>query len=194
MTLIEVLAGLAILSTVLVAILIAKGRYTRQHARAARLTEVVAATDQLLSEQWTDQGIAPGESGPLPGLPDYEWRTFMHAAVLPRELENHARLVRLEVTRADTNNTNNTPILTLDLLTPPEVPPPPEAPEAPEVAPEVSEAPGTAEAASTTSGSGGSTDSRYTGFSAYPGYPGNPGYPGVGTESVQRLAIRRGGT
>lgn len=52
MTLIEVLAGLALMSTLLASILVAKGRWTHQYTLAQRRIEAVQAADALMSEWW----------------------------------------------------------------------------------------------------------------------------------------------
>ena len=66
LTLIEVVASLALLGTLLVSIVLAQGRYVRQAALAQRKLEAVEAADELL-EQWTqsDEGIPTAGEGEL---------------------------------------------------------------------------------------------------------------------------------
>ena len=62
MTLIEVVGGLFILSTLLVAILLSFGRHERQQQRALQLSAAVRAADQLLTK-WHSTGEAIPTSG-----------------------------------------------------------------------------------------------------------------------------------
>src|SRR4051812_22492085 len=76
-TLIEVLAGLVVLGTLLAAVAIARGRFLRQWADADRRIVVTQAADRLLA-QWFS-GPAPSVpvhgDGSLEALPGCEWRT-----------------------------------------------------------------------------------------------------------------------
>jgi hypothetical protein len=71
-----VIAGLALLSTLLVAVLTVKARTTRQAAYATRRLEAVAAADRLLAGWWPDRAKFPRESsGRVPGDAGLGWRT-----------------------------------------------------------------------------------------------------------------------
>jgi len=94
MTLVEAVAGLALLGLLLVAILLAKARYTRQWARANLRGQAVAAADALLG-QWRQAAFPmKDESGYVDGT-DFAWRRNMvsdkSAAVMGLQV------VRLEV-------------------------------------------------------------------------------------------------
>ena len=90
-------AGLALLSTLLVAVLTTKARVTRQWADAQRRLDATAAADRLLATWWQDVERFPRQSsGRVPGDPRLMWRT--------RTVRNGpvdalgASVVRLEVT------------------------------------------------------------------------------------------------
>jgi len=116
MTLIEVVTGLAILGTILAAVVLAKAKHTRQLARADRQLEAVTATDQMLSAWWlTPDTIPRSGSGRLPGLPNLSWKTRVTENI---PLGNTtADVVRLEV--RDERSTDSQPtLITLDLILP----------------------------------------------------------------------------
>src|SRR5881394_3936045 len=76
-TLIEVLAGLVILGTLLVAIAAARGRFARQWVEADRRLAAVRAADKMLAD-WmagAEQNIPLQAQGELPGVPKCVWRT-----------------------------------------------------------------------------------------------------------------------
>jgi prepilin-type N-terminal cleavage/methylation domain-containing protein len=78
LTLVEVVAGLALLSTLLVAVLTTKARVTRQWSHAQRKLQAVAAADRLLAEWWPRRGDAfPRQSsGRVSGDTGLRWRTM----------------------------------------------------------------------------------------------------------------------
>jgi hypothetical protein len=122
LTLIEVVASLAILGTLLVSMLMARQRYSRQWTLAVRKGEAVSAADQLLSEWWRDPRKLPLEGrGVIAGHPDLMWRT--------RTMDNRdadaldAQVVRLEVFTQAERQKGNTQVkekalATVDLLLP----------------------------------------------------------------------------
>ena len=76
MTLIEVVAGLALLGTLLVGIVLAKVRYTHQWNAADRRVQCAKAADELLTAWWARPGSFPrSAAGDVPGEPDLSWRT-----------------------------------------------------------------------------------------------------------------------
>lgn len=95
MTIVEVVASLALLATLLTAVLLAKARYTRQWVLAQKRIEAVAAADQLLTDWWTSSKIPRGNStGSLPN-PAMSWR--LHS-IRPRDLaEIDMEILRLEI-------------------------------------------------------------------------------------------------
>ena len=96
LTLIEVVAAIAILGTLLVGVVLAKSRHTRQLERARAQAGAVQAADALIADWWTrPQGVPIDDRGTVPGDPDLSWRT--------RLVDNRsvaalgARVVRVEV-------------------------------------------------------------------------------------------------
>jgi type II secretory pathway pseudopilin PulG len=76
MTLIEVVGGLALLGTLLVAVLLAKAKFTRQAATADRKLQAVAAADELLTVWRQDPNALPRDgSGSVAGDRQLSWRT-----------------------------------------------------------------------------------------------------------------------
>jgi Tfp pilus assembly protein PilV len=108
-TLIEALAGLVVLGTLLVSITIARGRFVRQRALAEQRIAAAAAVDALMSKWMAGSGsaIPIWSAGPLDGLPNHTWRT----RVIETKPDLNASIVRVEVT-----NQSNATVLTLDLL------------------------------------------------------------------------------
>jgi type II secretory pathway pseudopilin PulG len=108
-TLIEALAGLVVLGTLLVSITIARGRFVRQRALAEQKIAAATAVDSLVSNWMAGSGsaIPLSAAGALDGLPNHTWRT----RVIENKPDLNASIIRVEVT-----NQSNVPILTLDLL------------------------------------------------------------------------------
>ncbi len=76
MTLIEVVAGLAILATVLSSIIAIKVRTVHASRLAGQRRAAVSAADALLSTWWQDRSAFPrAASGPVPGHADLVWQT-----------------------------------------------------------------------------------------------------------------------
>jgi type II secretory pathway pseudopilin PulG len=115
LTLVEVVAGLALLSTLLVAVLTTKARVTRQSAHAQRRLEAVAAADRLLAGWWRDVRAFPRDSsGEVAGNAGLAWRT--------RPVRNDAvnaltaSVVRLEVTEARDERRRGTVLASVELV------------------------------------------------------------------------------
>src|SRR5688500_5138483 len=96
-TLVEVVAGLALMATLLVALLLVHGRSTRQAAAAERRLQAVAAADALLAEWWPSPATFPRSSSGWVdrGGTDFSWRTRLVANGEAERLG--AAVVRLEV-------------------------------------------------------------------------------------------------
>jgi hypothetical protein len=96
MTLVEVVGGLGLLATLLVALLLAKARYTHQAAAADRRLQAVAAADALLAG-WHQEprSLVRAGSGAVAGGGEFSWRTqgIINAPVG----ELGAAVVRLEI-------------------------------------------------------------------------------------------------
>ena len=113
-TLIEVLAGLVVLATLLTAVGIARGRFLRQWAEADEKMRGARAVDALVATWVTEDSInVPlNSTGNLEGVPGGFWRTHLVAGAGANKLG--ALVVRLEVVR----RTSNTPLFSVDLLAP----------------------------------------------------------------------------
>jgi type II secretory pathway pseudopilin PulG len=101
-TLVEVMAGLVLLATLLGVILEAKARHTHQLAEAQRRTAAVVVADRLLTTWWLEPAKFPHSGqGKVEGAGQMTWRTkvVQNAVVARWGLE----VVRLEVNedRAD---------------------------------------------------------------------------------------------
>ena len=97
MTLIEVLAGLVVLGTVLASVTIARGRFMHQAARAHQKIEATRAVDEMIST-WLSgppDAIRVPSQGSLEGTTNLSWRTAWRADRAAESLG--ARIVRLDV-------------------------------------------------------------------------------------------------
>ena len=120
-TLIEVLAGLTLLSTLLVAVVMARGRYVHQSVSAERRLEAVEVADELLTQWWQDPAAFPvDDSGTV--NEDMRWRTRQ---LSQQDLEDlGAMVVRLELfvddraPRDSPGDERDEPILVIDVLAP----------------------------------------------------------------------------
>jgi type II secretory pathway pseudopilin PulG len=97
MTLIEVLAGLVVLGTVLASITIVRGRFMRQAGRAHQKIEAVRQADELIST-WLSgppEAIPVPSQGSLQATSKLFWRTAWRP---DRAVESlGARIVRLDI-------------------------------------------------------------------------------------------------
>jgi hypothetical protein len=76
MTLVEVIGGLGLLATLLVATLLARSRYVHQSTVAGRRLQAVAAADVLLTTWHQDtRGLPRDGSGLIPGDRELAWQT-----------------------------------------------------------------------------------------------------------------------
>lgn len=116
-TLIEILAGLAVLGVLISSIMIARGRALRQWADADAKLQATRAVDALLTTWLADPNspdrIPVPATGQLADLPDCTWRTTYFTDPAARQLG--AGVVRLEVFK------DRRPLLSLDLLKRPEI-------------------------------------------------------------------------
>jgi prepilin-type N-terminal cleavage/methylation domain-containing protein len=127
MTLIEVVAGLALLATVLTLVFAARGHVARQQVRADRRLAAVAAADGLLADWWQRPAEFPrAGSGPVPGHPNLAWHTEVvrNAAVEALGTE----VVRLAVSGASPGGGPDQPVVTVEVALPPIVSPAAPAP------------------------------------------------------------------
>jgi len=96
-TLIEILAGLVILGTLLVSIAIARGRFLRQLAESDRRLAAIRSADKLLATWMSGppQNVPIGAAGILEKPDDFSWST--RAVRDPAATRLGAILVRMEV-------------------------------------------------------------------------------------------------
>jgi hypothetical protein len=96
-TLIEILAGLVILGTLLVSVAIARGRFLRQLAESDRRLAAVRSADKLLATWMSGppQNVPIGSAGMLEKPDDFSWST--RPARDPAAARLGAILVRMEV-------------------------------------------------------------------------------------------------
>ena len=121
LTLIEVVAAIAILGVVLVGIVLAKSRHTRQLAVAQRKQEAVRAADALLTRWWTrPEGVPVDAEGVLEDDPTLRWQTRLVNNKPIDELG--ARVVRVELHVANPQQSPLEPkdhkLVTVDLVLP----------------------------------------------------------------------------
>jgi hypothetical protein len=96
MTLVEVVGALGLLATLLVALLLARVRYTHQAALAERRLQAVAAAEALLATWHQDPRSLPrAGGGAVAGERQFLWRT--QSALNGAVNELGAAVVRLEI-------------------------------------------------------------------------------------------------
>lgn len=118
MTLVEVVAGLALLATVLAGLLVAKARLGRQVRVTESRRAAVGAADALLTAWWRDKPRFPrNAAGEVPGHADLLWRTQTVASAQAARL--CGQVTRLDVFSAPLG-ANQTPLVTIELLLPAE--------------------------------------------------------------------------
>ncbi|WP_428387999.1 type II secretion system protein [Mucisphaera sp.] len=109
LTLIEVVAALVILGTILAGIVVARARHIDQLAEARTLTELSDVADRLITGWWLDpngppvnaQGSLSGDA--QPGASDGDGITWRTSLVPNRGLEDLAlRSLRIEVVQGET--------------------------------------------------------------------------------------------
>jgi|WetSurMetagenome_2_1015567.scaffolds.fasta_scaffold593876_2 hypothetical protein len=100
LTLIEVVAAIAILGSVLVGVVLASARLTHQAAEARRQAVAVRAADELITRWWTSkEGVPVGSEGAVESDATLAWS----ARLVTNEAVDRlgARVVRVAVREAD---------------------------------------------------------------------------------------------
>ena len=116
MTLIEVVAGLALLAAVLAGILQVKARYTRQARATAQRREAIRCADVLLSAWWHDVAPFPrAAEGIAPGHPELVWQT--RPLINPAAAAIGAQVIRLEIRPAGQDE-QSAPLAGVDVVVP----------------------------------------------------------------------------
>ncbi len=114
-TLVETIAGTALLGTLLVSIVVAKGRLAVQSRRSENRIRACAVLNDLLEHRWGDPNELRGnESGEAPGHKGWRWRT----RILANEdaLAVHAKVVAVEVFAPDQDD--SLPSASIEILLP----------------------------------------------------------------------------
>lgn len=121
LTLIEVVASVVLLATVLTGMVIAKSRHTRQLALSQRISTAVRAADELIAT-WhlSSDGVPVDRTGSIAGDESLHWRTRLVAG---HELESwRASVVRVEVMDANHQATDASmeakPLVSVDIVVP----------------------------------------------------------------------------
>lgn len=97
LTLVEVLAGLALMGTLLVTMIVLKSRFTHQLVGSDKQLNGAAAADALLTDWWPNPAELPiGHSGTVQSSPSLHWRT----SLVINDTVTHfgGKVVRLEIT------------------------------------------------------------------------------------------------
>jgi prepilin-type N-terminal cleavage/methylation domain-containing protein len=120
LTLLEVVAALAILGGVLVGIVLARAKLARQTAMARQLSQAVRLSDDLIASWWArPEGVPVGADGVLGAEEAWVWATSPVANPAIERLG--ARVVRLEVRpRREPSGTGRAAPIVVDLVLPPE--------------------------------------------------------------------------
>jgi len=114
LTLIEVVAGLALMGTLVAAMLSGKSRFTGQYHHAQRVLAAVDAMDAFLIDRWpTVETIEDGESGDLEGQKNLGWRVSVVDD--PVAADWHCRVVRVQVLDS-LGEPGALPLVSVDLL------------------------------------------------------------------------------
>lgn len=123
LTLVEVVAAIVILGTILVGIVLAKARHTRQLALAMQQQTAVQAADELLTGWWAvKQGVPVEARGQLDTTPAMIWQT--HVVANPEAQQLGSRVVQLQVRlqpgleTGRTGEDANQPLVAVDLVLP----------------------------------------------------------------------------
>ncbi len=115
LTLIEVVAAIALLGLLLSGIVLAQGRQIRQRALAQQKLNVIELSDQLLAS-WMEGGSVPESSvGTWSQLPDWQWSTQKIDHQTASDLG--AIVVRFRVDRVE-KRVESEPLLIVDLMVP----------------------------------------------------------------------------
>jgi type II secretory pathway pseudopilin PulG len=116
MTLVEVVAGLALLAAVLGGILTAKSRCARQSRQAIQRQQAIQAADEMMSLWWQDvKGFPRQGSGAVPLHPGLDWRIL--PVRNPQAEAFGGEVVRLEI-KGDASN--RSPLIALEVVLPAE--------------------------------------------------------------------------
>jgi hypothetical protein len=114
MTLIEVVAGLALLGSVLAGVLVTKAAYTRQARAAERRSAAAAEADALLTAWWGDQKLKPRDDA---GLTPKGFRWVRRIRPDPKAEALGMQVLHLELTDPSTS-VPESPVVVVELVVP----------------------------------------------------------------------------
>jgi prepilin-type N-terminal cleavage/methylation domain-containing protein len=120
LTLIEVVASLLLLSSLLAGILVAYGRHARQVRRAQQRIQAVASADHMLADWFRASTRVPkASSGSVPGDKKLRWRTRPVNGTEPQTALD-VEVVRLEILEdsEETEREETEPLVSIDLVAP----------------------------------------------------------------------------
>ena len=119
LTLLEVVAALALLSTLLVTVLTAQNRLAHQTRRAELRLQAIDAAEQLLAT-WsaTSPMVIPDATGQLPTEPILHWKVTLRTQQEPQLLSSGVQVACLRVSdQLDMDDTDSPPLVTVEFLT-----------------------------------------------------------------------------
>lgn len=120
LTLLETVAALALLASLLAGILAAKSAFVRQWSKANQRTAAVAAADKLLANWWLEPRLLPRSAeGEIAGSPSLLWRTRPISNAGIEQLGGQA--VRLEIFSREPGGGSAAPLVaacTVDVVLP----------------------------------------------------------------------------
>ncbi|MEO1616965.1 MAG: prepilin-type N-terminal cleavage/methylation domain-containing protein [Planctomycetota bacterium] len=101
LTLVEVIAALVLLGTLVVSTLLAFSRHRRQLRAADDRLQAVAIADEILPKLMAESnGLTVGQRGTIAGRPDWFWQTSLVGTTVVATLPMH--VIRFEI-RSKTN-------------------------------------------------------------------------------------------
>ncbi len=115
MTLVEVLAGMAILGSLLTGIVLTQANLSVQSRRTLQTRQACQLADGLLSLWWQEEAIIPrNSSGEIADPPGWRWQTFVYYTDQADVLG--AEVLRLNLFGPD--SLENKPTLSIEVLVP----------------------------------------------------------------------------
>jgi Tfp pilus assembly protein PilV len=118
MTLVEVVAALALLAGLLTASLMAASRLKEQATGSTLRDQGAQAAQALMESFWPRREEMPRDgSGPIPGYPGWRYRCASRPASQPVLQDLEARIVRIEIIAPRQSQ----PALTLEIVLPKEI-------------------------------------------------------------------------
>jgi Tfp pilus assembly protein PilV len=119
MTLVEVVAALALLAGLLTASLMAASRLKEQATGSALRNQAAEAAEALMESFWQRREEMPRDgSGPVPGYPGWRYRCMSRPATQSPLRDLEARIVQIEIIAPH----DTQPALTLEIALAKEIP------------------------------------------------------------------------